>query len=94
MTPVSTNGWSVLYYLLREMSEQTMVHMAQREKHQPSIKELELLAEVSKLLTVDNLDTVMRQVIDLVSRAVGAERTSFILLNDGEINWNYTFIII
>lgn len=92
MNPVRIKGWSVLYYLLREMSEQTMVHMAQREQHPPSIKELELLAEVSKLLTANNLDTVMRQVIDLVSRAVGASRTSFILLNDGAINWNYTFI--
>ncbi|MEL6524325.1 MAG: ATP-binding protein [Chloroflexota bacterium] len=61
------------------------------EKRQPSFDDLDLVAEASQLLTVVDLDNVLHKVISLVSRAVGAQKTSLFLHDGSQIDWNHIF---
>ena len=61
------------------------------EKRQPSFDDLDLVAEASQLLTVVDLDNVLSKVISLVSRAVGAQKTSLFLHDGNQIDWDYIF---
>lgn len=67
--------------------------MAQTSKHSPTFEDLELLAQVSQLLTLLDLDEVLRKVIDLMREAVGAARASFFLQDQEEIDWSRIFVI-
>src|SRR5690349_12837004 len=63
--------------------------MVQPDKEHPSFEDLEVLAEVSQLLTVVDLDRVIHEVIGLASRAVGAQKTSLFLHEDQQVDWNH-----
>lgn len=52
-----------------------------------SLADFELLAEVSQLLTVTDLDGVLQRVIDLAARAVGAAKVSLFLQDEGSNSW-------
>ena len=61
--------------------------MSLPDMKQPSFEDLELLSEVSQLLKLLELDTVLERVIMLASKSVGAEQTS-LFLNEGQrIDW-------
>lgn len=60
---------------------------------QPTIEDLKLLAEVSQLLTSLDLQTVMRQVMALMSRAVGGAKASLFLHGENEIDWDHIFLM-
>lgn len=63
--------------------------MAENEKQNPTFEDLEILAEVSQLLTLVDLDHVMQRVIPLVRRATDAQRISLFLLQDDRIDWEH-----
>jgi two-component system, OmpR family, phosphate regulon sensor histidine kinase PhoR len=63
--------------------------MAENEKHHPTFEDLEILAEVSQLLTLVDLDRVMQQIIPLVRRATDAQRISLFLLQENQIDWEH-----
>lgn len=65
--------------------------MQRLEPEQPTFEDLELLAEVSQLLTVVDLDRVLQQVIALAARAVGATKTSLFLHSGDYIDWDHIF---
>ncbi|MEM6283447.1 MAG: ATP-binding protein [Chloroflexota bacterium] len=58
---------------------------------QPTFKDLELLVEVSQLLTLRDLAEVVDQVMQLAASAVGAAKASLFLHNGENIDWNYVF---
>lgn len=60
-------------------------------RSQPTIEDLELLAQVSQLLNEVDLDKVLNQVIDLAAQAVGATKVSLFLHADGQVDWNHVF---
>jgi PAS domain S-box-containing protein len=61
---------------------------------QPTFEDLELLAEVSQLLTLLDLDRVLERVIDLAARAVGARQpASLILYDDSDVDWGHIFVV-
>ncbi len=60
---------------------------------QPAFDDLRLLTEVSQLLTSLDLETVMRQVIDLMSKAVGAASASLFLHSGQHIDWQHIFLM-
>jgi signal transduction histidine kinase len=60
---------------------------------QPTFQDLELLAEVSQLLTEIDLDTVLSRVISLTAQAVGATKASLFLHEDGQIDWGHIFTV-
>lgn len=62
------------------------------DAEQPTYEDLKLLAEVSQLLTVLDLERVMQRVIQLTSDAVGAARASLILRDDSGIDWDHIFL--
>lgn len=65
--------------------------MSLQEMNQPTFEDLELLAEVSQLLKLLELDKVLDRVIKLAARSVGAEQTS-LFINEGQrIDWRYIF---
>jgi PAS domain S-box-containing protein len=57
----------------------------------PTFEDLELLVEISQLLTLQDLNTVMERVIDMTGDAVGAQKTSLFLINGVEVDWNHIF---
>lgn len=57
----------------------------------PALEDLELLVEVSRLLTEVDLNTVLQKVIGLASRAVGATRASLFLHTNRQIDWEHIF---
>jgi two-component system phosphate regulon sensor histidine kinase PhoR len=61
--------------------------MIQPDKDHPTFEDLDVLAEASQLLTVVDLDRVIHEVIGLVSRAVGAQKTSLFLHEDQTVDW-------
>ncbi|MBZ0303444.1 MAG: GAF domain-containing protein [Anaerolineae bacterium] len=68
--------------------------MASIDTHsQPTLDDLRLLTEASQLLTSLDLETVMRQVIDLTSSAVGAAKASLFLHSDNQIDWEHIFLM-
>lgn len=65
--------------------------MSIQDMNQPSFEDLELLAEVSQLLKLLELDKVLDRVIMLAAKSVGAEQTS-LFLNEGQrIDWQHIF---
>jgi two-component system NtrC family sensor kinase len=63
--------------------------MVEYEQQHPTFEDLEILAEVSQLLTLVDLNHVMERVIALVSRATGAQRISLFLLEEEQVDWNH-----
>ncbi len=61
------------------------------EPQQPTFEDLELLVEVSKLLTLHDLGEVMEEVMRLTASAVGATKASLFLLDGVHVNWEYVF---
>jgi PAS domain S-box-containing protein len=61
--------------------------MEQINHNTPIPNEVELLAEVSQLLTDVDLDEVMQKVVTLSGRVAGASRTSLFLHERHRINW-------
>lgn len=59
---------------------------------QPTLEHLKLLGEVSQLLTSLDLKTVLQQVIDLMSDAVGATKASLFLHREQDIDWDHIFL--
>ena len=55
------------------------------------LADLELLVEVSQLLTLTDLDGVLNRVIKLASDALGGTRTSLFLHDDQGIDWKHIF---
>lgn len=56
---------------------------------QPTFNDLEVLTEVSQLLTLTDLDRVLQQVIHLAGKAVGASQTSLFLQEGQHIDWEH-----
>ncbi len=63
--------------------------MSQVEVEQPTFEDLEVLAEVSQLLTLLDLDSVMQKVITLAAKAVGANKASLFLHDEIDIDWGH-----
>ena len=63
--------------------------MSIRGMQQPTFEDLELLAEVSQLLKLLELDEVLERVIKLAGKSVGAEKTSLFLNEHQRIDWRY-----
>jgi len=61
--------------------------MEQINQNTPIPNEVELLAEVSQLLTDVDLDKVMQKVVTLSGRVGGASRTSLFLHEHHRVNW-------
>src|SRR5690606_9212477 len=59
----------------------------------PTLQDWKLLSEVSQLLTSLDLEMVMREVMRLMSQAVGATKASLFLHDDGQIDWNHIFLM-
>jgi len=62
-----------------------------KQPKQPTFEDLELLAEVSQLLTIGDLDRVLNQVIHLAMRAVGATKVSLFLHDQDDVIWSHIF---
>jgi len=60
-------------------------------RSQPTIEDLELLAQVSQLLNETDLDQVLSRVIGLAAQAVGATKASLFLHEGGQVDWNHVF---
>ncbi len=63
--------------------------MVEFEKDHPTFEDLNVLVEASQLLTVVDLDEVLHKVIALVSRSVGAQKTSLFLHEDERVAWEH-----
>jgi PAS domain S-box-containing protein len=59
--------------------------------NKPTFEDLELLAEVSQLLTLVDLDRVLQQVIGLAMKAVGATKASLFLHDHDDVDWAHIF---
>jgi PAS domain S-box-containing protein len=62
-------------------------------QHQPTFEDLELLAEVSQLLTLLDLDNVLQEVINLMRARVGAAKASLLLLDGQDIDWQHLVLM-
>lgn len=65
--------------------------MTQLEQH-PTLADIELLAEVSQMLTVLDQDRVLERVIELMAKAVGANKVSLILRPEDVEDWRQIFV--
>jgi signal transduction histidine kinase len=75
-----------------QMRQRGTVSIMQRlDEKQPNLADLELLAEISQLLTLVDLDSVLQRVIGLASRAVGATRASLFLHHHHQVDWEHIF---
>lgn len=63
--------------------------MVEINREHPTFEDLEVLAEASQLLTVVDLDHVLQEVIALISRTVGAQKTSLFLHEGEQVAWNH-----
>ena len=63
--------------------------MVEFEKDHPTFEDLNVLAEASQLLTLVDIDEVLHEVIALVSRSVGAQKTSLFLHEDEKVAWQH-----
>lgn len=63
--------------------------MVEFEKDHPTFEDLDVLVQASQLLTVVDLDEVLHKVIALVSRSVGAQKTSLFLHEDEQVAWEH-----
>ena len=61
-------------------------------EQQPSLVDLDLLAEVSELLTVIDLDHVLERVIELTARSVEASKASLFLHHEHSDEWQRLLI--
>ncbi len=61
-------------------------------KHEPTFEDLEVLAEVSQLLTLLDLDNVLKQVIELMRARVGAAKASLMLVDGQNIDWQHLML--
>jgi len=59
---------------------------------QPESKDLQLLSEISQLLTMLDLDRVLQTVIDLAAKSVGAAKTSLFLQDGTDIDWEHIVV--
>lgn len=59
---------------------------------QLTFEDLKLLTEVSRLLTLLDLDSVLQQVINLMSSAVGAAKASLFLHDENDIDWDHILL--
>jgi PAS domain S-box-containing protein len=59
---------------------------------QPTFEDMKLLTEVSQLLTLLDLDGVMRRVIQLMSSSVGAAKASLFLHDENDIDWDHILL--
>ncbi|QPC82853.1 GAF domain-containing protein [Phototrophicus methaneseepsis] len=57
--------------------------------NQPTFEDLQLLAEVSQLLLLTDLEGVVERVIELAAKAVGASAVSLFLTEGSHIDWNH-----
>jgi len=55
--------------------------------------DIELLAEVSQLLTMLDLEHVLQRVMKLVAKAVGATQVSLFLHEDDRVDWDHIFTV-
>jgi PAS domain S-box-containing protein len=62
-------------------------------QHQPTFEDLELLAEVSQLLTLLDLDNVLKEVINLMRSRVGGDQASLLLLDSQDIDWQHLILM-
>ena len=58
----------------------------------PESKDLQLLSEISQLLTMLDLDRVLQTVIDLAAKSVGAAKTSLFLHDGTDIDWEHIVV--
>lgn len=58
---------------------------------QPTFEDLELLTEVSRLLNETDFDTVLKKIIGLAARAVGATEASLFMHDSGRVDWEHVF---
>src|SRR5690606_41660134 len=58
----------------------------------PSIEDLELLAEISQMLTLLDRDLLLERVIELTVKALGADKASLLLHPEHTEDWNHAFI--
>lgn len=65
--------------------------MPMSESSQPTFEDLEVLAEVSQLLTLLDLDGVLQKVIHLAAKAVGASKASLFLHEAKAVDWDHLF---
>ncbi|MFN8373392.1 MAG: ATP-binding protein [Anaerolineae bacterium] len=66
--------------------------MSSTETQQPTFADLELLSEVSQLLTLLDLDRVLQRVISLAATAVGAAKASLFLHDEYDVDWGHIFV--
>jgi PAS domain S-box-containing protein len=62
-------------------------------QQQPTFEDLELLAEVSQMLTLLDLNNVLREVINLMRARVGADKASLMLLDGQDIDWEHLILM-
>lgn len=65
--------------------------MSPSDMKHPTFEDLELLAEVSQLLKLFDLDQVLERVIKLAATAVGAEKISLFLHEGHRVDWGHIF---
>jgi PAS domain S-box-containing protein len=58
----------------------------------PSIEDLDLLAEISQMLTLLDRDRLLERVIELTVKALGADNASLLLHPEHTEEWNHVFI--
>ena len=63
--------------------------MEGRNIEQPTFEDLELLAEVSQLLTVVELENVLQKVVSLAARSMGASKVSLFLQEGDTVDWEH-----
>jgi PAS domain S-box-containing protein len=61
-------------------------------QHSPSIDDLDLLAEISQMLTLLDRDQLLERVIELTIKALGAEKASLLLHPEHTEEWNQVFV--
>ncbi len=66
--------------------------MSQTDTQHPTFADLELLSEVSQLLTLLDLDRVLQKVISLAAKAVGAAKASLFLHDEYDVDWGHIFV--
>ena len=68
-----------------------MTIITKHNNRQPSFEDLELLVEVSQLLTLLDIDAVIQKVIELTRAAVSAQKASLFLHDGLEVDWGHIF---
>ncbi len=58
----------------------------------PSLQDLELLAQISQMLTLRDQDRVLERVIELMANSVGAQHVSLLIHPDHMTEWQQVFV--